>query len=76
MVIPSIPAKAKCPKCGSEKVGTKWTLISAVALLPDRFYRFGCLAPNRNDQHRRCYCPKMGVHQAVSQEDKCYEIVG
>jgi predicted nucleic-acid-binding Zn-ribbon protein len=35
MVMPSLPVKAKCPKCGSENVGTKWTLISAVAWISE-----------------------------------------
>jgi predicted nucleic-acid-binding Zn-ribbon protein len=35
VVMPSIQVKAKCPKCGSENLGTKWTLISAIAWISE-----------------------------------------
>jgi len=31
MVMPSMPVKANCPQCGSENIGTKWTLVTAIA---------------------------------------------
>jgi predicted nucleic-acid-binding Zn-ribbon protein len=31
MIIRDIPGKAKCPECGSENVGTKWSLTTFMA---------------------------------------------
>jgi len=31
MIMPNIPGKAKCPKCGSENVKFKWSITTIVA---------------------------------------------
>jgi predicted nucleic-acid-binding Zn-ribbon protein len=31
MIMRDIPVKAKCPKCGSQNIETKWSLTSIVA---------------------------------------------
>jgi|GEM_PF-6158490 predicted nucleic-acid-binding Zn-ribbon protein len=33
MLMPGMPVKAKCPKCGSDNIETKWTLITASAFI-------------------------------------------
>jgi len=33
MIMPNIPGKAKCPKCGSENVKFKWSVTTIVAWL-------------------------------------------
>ncbi len=31
MIMPNMRIPTKCPKCGSERIGTKWTLNTIVA---------------------------------------------
>jgi len=31
MIMSTLPMWAKCPGCGSENVGTKWTLMTSIA---------------------------------------------